>query len=73
VESVELYAGYDAGFIWRDDKEDEERGEVQGVTAGLRSTGGSLITDVAVSHALDAPSFLERDGLEVYATFTYAF
>ena len=73
VESVELYAGYDAGFIWRDDKEDEERGEVQGVTAGMRSTGGSLITDIAVSHALDAPSFLERDNLEVYATFTYAF
>jgi hemolysin activation/secretion protein len=73
VESVELYAGYDAGFIWRDDKEDEERGEVQGGTAGGRSTGGSLITDIAGSHALDAPSFLERDGLEVYATFTYAF
>jgi hemolysin activation/secretion protein len=73
VDALDLYVGYDAGFIRPDDKEDEERGEVQGVTAGARSTGGSLITDIAVSHALDAPSFLEHDGLEVYATFKYAF
>ena len=73
TDALDLYVGYDAGFILRDGKEDEERGVVQGVTAGIRSTGGRILLDAAVSHPIDAPSFLEHDSLEIHSTIKYAF
>jgi len=73
VDSLDLYVGYDAGFILHDGKEDEERGTVQGVIAGIRSVGGQVLFDAAVSCPIDAPSFLESDDLEVYSTVRYAF
>ena len=70
---LDLYVGYDIGFIRRDEKEEEERGTIQGVTAGIRSTSGRILMDAAVSHPLDAPSFLEHESLEVHSTIKYAF
>lgn len=73
MESLDIYVGYDIGFIRGDDKEDGERGVVRGVTAGIRSTGGHVLLDAAVSRPVEAPSFLDDEGLQVYTTMKYAF
>ena len=71
--TLQVYAGYDAGYIRHDPKEDEEQGSLQGAVIGLRTSGGRLLLDLGVSRPLAAPAFLERDSLEFYTSIKYAF
>lgn len=73
IGTMQLYAGYDAGFIRRDPKEAEEQGSLQGAALGLRTSGGRLLMDVSVSRPLDAPAFLNKRELEFYSSIQYAF
>ncbi len=70
---VQLYAGYDAGIIRRDKKEDEEQGSLQGAVLGFRTSGGRVVVDCAVSRPLAAPTFLEKSELEFYSSIKYSF
>jgi hemolysin activation/secretion protein len=63
---LQVYAGYDAGFIHRDKEDEYERGVLQGAVLGLRTEGGPLETDLCVSRPLDAPSFMKNRDWEIY-------
>ncbi len=63
---LQVYAGYDAGFIHRDKEDEYERGVLQGAVLGLRTVGGLLETDLCVSRPLDAPSFMKNRDWEIY-------
>ena len=65
---LQVYAGYDAGFIHHDKEDEYERGVLQGAVLGLRARGGFIESDIAVSRALDAPSFMKNRDWEVYWT-----
>lgn len=71
--NVQLYAGYDAGVIRHDRKSLEEKGSLQGAVIGLRSLGGHLLMDFAVSRPLDAPAFLQHREIEFYSSFKYSY
>jgi len=71
--TTQLYAGYDAGFIHRDPKEDKEKGSLQGAAMGIRTSGGSLVMNLVVSRPLDSPSFVSKRELETYFSIKYAF
>ncbi|WP_419785540.1 ShlB/FhaC/HecB family hemolysin secretion/activation protein [Pseudodesulfovibrio sp.] len=71
--SLQFYAGYDAGYIRRDPKEDEEQGSLQGAVVGLRTSGGRLLLDLAVSRPISAPTFLKHSDLEFYTSLKYSF
>lgn len=70
---LQVYAGYDAGFIHRDKDDDYERGVLQGAVLGVRTRGGHVESDLAVSRALDAPSFMKNKDWEVYWTLNSNF
>ncbi|GAB7021506.1 two-partner secretion system transporter TpsB1 [Salidesulfovibrio brasiliensis] len=70
---AQFYTGYDAGFIHEDKRDEEERGTLQGAVLGLRTIGGTIRLDLAVAHPLDAPSFMQTNPLEYYASFKIAF
>ncbi len=72
-DDLQLYAGYDAGFIHRDRDDEYERGVLQGAAFGVRSRGGLLETDFCVSRPLDAPSFMKNRDWEVYWTLNSNF
>jgi hemolysin activation/secretion protein len=72
-DDLQLYAGYDAGFIHRDRDDEYERGVLQGAALGVRLRGGLLETDFCVSRALDAPSFMKNRDWEVYWTLNSNF
>jgi hemolysin activation/secretion protein len=72
-DDLQLYVGYDAGFIHRDRDDECERGVLQGAALGVRSRGGLLETDFCVSRPLDAPSFMKNRGWEVYWTLNSNF
>lgn len=63
---LQVYAGYDAGFIHRDKEDEYERGVLQGAVLGVRTEGGPLETDLCVSRPLDAPSFMKNRDWEIY-------
>lgn len=70
---LQVYAGYDTGFIHRDKDDDYERGVLQGAVLGLRTRGGYLDSDLAVSRSLDAPSFTKKRDWEIYWTLNANF
>lgn len=70
---LQIYTGYDAGFIRRDSKESEERGSLQGAVIGFRTSGGHLVMDMSMAKPLDSPSFLQEDELEFYASLQISF
>ena len=70
---LQVYAGYDAGFIHHDKNDDFERGVLQGAVLGVRTRGGLLESDLSVSRALDAPSFMKNRDWEVYWTLNSNF
>lgn len=72
-DDLQLYAGYDAGFIHRDKDDEYERGVLQGAVLGLRTRGGYIESDLSVSRALDAPSFMKNRDWEVYWTLNSNF
>lgn len=72
-DDLQIYAGYDAGFIHRDRDDEYERGVLQGAALGVRSRGGLLETDFCVSRPLDAPSFMKNRDWEVYWTLNSNF
>jgi hemolysin activation/secretion protein len=72
-DDLQLYAGYDAGFIHRDRDDDYERGVLQGAVLGVRTRGGFIESDMSVSRALDAPSFMKNRDWEVYWTLNSNF
>jgi len=63
---LQVYAGYDAGFIHPDGDDEYERGVLQGAALGLRTQGGYLDSDLCLSKALDAPSFMNNRDWEFY-------
>ena len=63
---LHVYAGYDAGFIHPDADDEYERGVLQGAAMGLRTQGGYLDSDLCISKALDAPSFMNNRDWEFY-------
>lgn len=69
----QVYAGYDAGFIWKDPKDDYEHGTVQGAALGMRTFGTNLLLDCAVSKALAAPAFVKTDEWDVFASAKITF
>ena len=71
--NAQFYVGYDAGFIRRDSREEYERGTVQGAVAGARLLGGDVHAELAVSKPLDAPGYVERNDLDVYASLVITF
>lgn len=60
---LQVYAGYDAGFIHRDKEDEYERGVLQGAVLGLRTEGGPLETDLCVSRPFGRAVFHEKQGL----------
>jgi len=72
-DDLQLYAGYDAGFIHRDRDDEYERGVLQGAALGVRLRGGLLEADFCVSRALDAPSFMKNRDWEVFWTLNSNF
>lgn len=63
---LNLYVGYDAGFIHPDKDDEYERGVLQGAVLGLRTRGGYLDSDLCLSKPLDAPSFMNNRDWEIY-------
>lgn len=70
---MQLYAGYDVGLIKTDNKEEEERGSLQGAAFGIRTTGGILVMDMAVAAPIDAPAFMRNDDYEFYTSIKFSF
>lgn len=66
----QLYVGYDLGSIHRDPKDSFERGTLQGMATGLRSSSEHFGMEFCLSHAVDAPQFMKNRDWEVYWTFT---
>ncbi|WP_147820173.1 ShlB/FhaC/HecB family hemolysin secretion/activation protein [Salidesulfovibrio onnuriiensis] len=71
--NLQLFAGYDAGFIWEDEKDEYEKGSVQGAALGFRTFGGHVLADFTVSKALDAPAHIKNEDLDFYASLKVAF
>jgi hemolysin activation/secretion protein len=67
----QIYVGYDAGFIHRDETDAYERGTLQGAAAGLRASSEHFSTDLCLSHPLDAPSFMKNRDWEFYWMFSF--
>lgn len=63
---LQVYAGYDVGFIHHDEDDEYERGVLQGAALGLRTQGGYLDSDLCLSKALTAPSFMNNRDWELY-------
>lgn len=63
---LHVYAGYDVGFIHQDEDDEYERGVLQGAALGMRTQGGYLDSDLCLSKALDAPSFMNNRDWELY-------
>ena len=70
---MQLYAGYDFGFIHADREDDYERGTLQGAVIGTRFSGGDFSLDCSVSRPIQAPEFINDDDLVMYTSFNYAF
>lgn len=66
----QLYVGYDLGSIHRDAKDSFERGTLQGMATGVRSSSEHFGMDLCLSHAVDAPSFMKKREWELYWTVT---
>ena len=63
---LQVYAGYDIGYIHHDKDDEYEGGSLQGAAMGLRTQGGYLDSDLCLSKALDAPSFMNNRDWELY-------
>jgi len=71
--NLQIFAGYDVGFIWKDSKDEFEKGTVQGAALGFRTFGGNMLADLTISTPLDAPVHLKDEGLDFYASFKVTF
>lgn len=71
--TTQFYAGYDAGIIRKDPKEEEEQGSLQGAVLGMRTYGGRLVMDFALSRPISAPTFLQKRAIEFYSSIKYSF
>jgi hemolysin activation/secretion protein len=69
---VQLFAAYDIGSIITDNKDSYERGELRGVTVGLRTTG-NLSFEAAWSHPVEAPDFVKKRDDVWYVNAKYTF
>lgn len=59
--NMDLFAGYDLGWLQQDKRFNFERGKVSGLAAGARLYGGYLYGEVAYEKALDAPDFIQKE------------
>ncbi|MGX7950828.1 ShlB/FhaC/HecB family hemolysin secretion/activation protein [Oleidesulfovibrio alaskensis] len=71
--NVQLYAGYDAGFIKEDQYDPYERGTVQGAALGIRTFGGTVMLDIMAAKPLDSPDYVQRDDWDFYASLKVTF
>lgn len=72
VSGLQVFGAYDAGVILKDPDDPFERGRLQGVSAGLRTTGKTSL-NLTLSRALSAPSFMRPLGTELYMSFRHTF
>jgi hemolysin activation/secretion protein len=57
-QQLDLFVGLDAGWIHKDMDDETERGSVSGMAMGIRAKTGMNFGELAVEHALHAPSFI---------------
>lgn len=70
--NVRLFAGWDYGLIVRDEKDPYERGEMQGVVLGLR-TSGPLSLEAAWSRPVAYPDYIKKVEDVWYLNIKYTF
>lgn len=58
---MDLFAGYDMGWLQNDPTDGFEQGKVSGFAVGTRLHGGLLYGEVAYEKALEAPDFIQKD------------
>lgn len=67
------FIAYDYGVIRQDEDEAFEGGRLSGWAIGLRASGDNLDFAITYARAIDAPSFIEERGSEVYFSAQMAF
>ena len=70
---VQAYGAFDIGAIRKDVKDNEEKGVLSGWAAGLRTSSGYLVVDLAFARAIDAPSHVHKRGYETYLSAELSF
>lgn len=58
---VDLFAGVDAGWIVKNQKNPSEHGAVVGAAAGLRAHGNLFFGELSIEKSLAAPSFTRKE------------
>lgn len=70
---VEPYIAYDYGYIKNNKIIEDYKRSLQGLTLGVKINYNNFEGNIALSKAIDRPSFLKENSLVVYTNLTYKF
>jgi len=73
IGTVQAYGAFDIGAIRKDVKDTEGKGVLSGWAAGIRTSGGYLVVDLAFARAIRAPAHVHKRGYETYLSAALSF
>ncbi|MDD7410890.1 MULTISPECIES: ShlB/FhaC/HecB family hemolysin secretion/activation protein [Fusobacterium] len=70
---IEPFVAYDFGYVKNNKIVEDYKRRLQGLTLGARISYKNFEGSIALSKAIDKPSFFKEDSAVVYTSLTYKF